>query len=466
MTGINAAQSSAQSYDSSYSHDDVDSAVDNIEQRLSQSWTDWDVTKNDLREINDIVGGLSPDEKNSVISELSDDTLETWGKELDGFSGGLSADERQELYKDLAQDINAEQLLRVSDAFGDDHQDGLMRAVQSHASSETRVQYVEGMQQRSMDSIDVPDGLTDEQKALYLDLAQLGLDVVGIVEPTPFADGSNGLISLFRGDWVGAGLSALGVIPYIGDLAKIGKLGRWANTVTNVIEAAGKSDRFSGIVKPVLEKIAKGIGDIPDSVFNKLPKSAQDALSALRTKIDDFLSGSSSGSPGGKPPINGRNNDPVKLGDDLPVRTETRTAPPRDELDPQEIERFSFNHETGQTNIAEGVGTARANAVIEGDVRLPDTNDLGIDFYIDDVPVSLKGPLINGSSGANIPINDTMVDGLAKSVLKDMRLNTATDTIVIDTMNLTAAQRANLKSTIEAGMQNLDNAGKTLIFLD
>src|SRR6056297_2020620 len=69
-----------------------------------------------------------------------------------------------------------------------------------------------------------PDGLTPEQEEVALDIAQLTLDLVGIFEPTPFADGTNALISIGRGDWMGGGLSGLGIIPYLGDLAKAGKL--------------------------------------------------------------------------------------------------------------------------------------------------------------------------------------------------------------------------------------------------
>ncbi|MDO5088132.1 MAG: hypothetical protein Q4D74_11090, partial [Comamonadaceae bacterium] len=55
---------------------------------------------------------------------------------------------------------------------------------------------------------------------LALDLTQIGLDIVGIFDPTPISDGSNALISLFRGDFLGAGLSAVSMIPYVGDAAK------------------------------------------------------------------------------------------------------------------------------------------------------------------------------------------------------------------------------------------------------
>ena len=64
---------------------------------------------------------------------------------------------------------------------------------------------------------------------LALDVTQMALDIVGLVDPTPISDGVNGLISLGRSDWLGAGISAVSMIPYVGDAAKLGKLGRYAD---------------------------------------------------------------------------------------------------------------------------------------------------------------------------------------------------------------------------------------------
>lgn len=62
-----------------------------------------------------------------------------------------------------------------------------------------------------------------------LDKFQMGLDGVGIFDPTPISDGVNAIISGFRGDWAGAGLSGISAFPYFGDLAgKGGKAGRFA----------------------------------------------------------------------------------------------------------------------------------------------------------------------------------------------------------------------------------------------
>jgi hypothetical protein len=45
--------------------------------------------------------------------------------------------------------------------------------------------------------------------SLILDVGQLLLDIGGIVDPTPASDTVSGLISVFRGRWVDAGVSAV-----------------------------------------------------------------------------------------------------------------------------------------------------------------------------------------------------------------------------------------------------------------
>jgi len=189
---------------------------------------------------------------------------------------------------------------------------------------------------------------------------------------------------------------------------------------------------------------------LPSSAFSRLPSAAQEALTTVRRKIDGFLG----------------STVPVKFADGFPIRIETRVAPFRADLNQGDIDRFSFNHETNQINIAGGVGTARADAVLSGKIELPNPDDLGVDFYVDDIAVSLKGPLINGSTGLDILVTDEMVAGLANSVLKDMRANKATKKIVVDTLNLTLAQRNILYSSIKEGLATMENVGKTILYLE
>jgi hypothetical protein len=54
----------------------------------------------------------------------------------------------------------------------------------------------------------------------------LVLDLAGIFDPSPISDGASGLISLFRGDWQSALLSAAAIVPGVDLLAKTGKFAR------------------------------------------------------------------------------------------------------------------------------------------------------------------------------------------------------------------------------------------------
>ena len=51
------------------------------------------------------------------------------------------------------------------------------------------------------------------------------LDMIGVAEPTGISDGFNALIYLGQGDLKNAGISAIGLVPYVGDTAKGARLG-------------------------------------------------------------------------------------------------------------------------------------------------------------------------------------------------------------------------------------------------
>jgi hypothetical protein len=129
-------------------------------------------------------------------------------------------------------------------------------------------------------------GLTPEQQELVLDLTQVGLSVVGIFDPTGIADGADALLSLGRKDYWGAGISALGIIPYLGDLAKIGKLPKLLKIIENVVGMAKTDSRFAQVVEPLLKSLKSALDKLP---INKLPNWAKEPIQALKTKIDDFF---------------------------------------------------------------------------------------------------------------------------------------------------------------------------------
>ena len=139
---------------------------------------------------------------------------------------------------------------------------------------------------------------------LGLDLSQMALDIVGIFEPTPFADGSNTLISIGRGigsllsgdgeaggHFLNGGLSALGIIPYLGDAAKLGKIGKWAQTVTDGISAIAANPAARAAIEPGLKAIKDALDKIPQDALNKLPQNARESIEGMKRQLDEFLGG-------------------------------------------------------------------------------------------------------------------------------------------------------------------------------
>lgn len=135
------------------------------------------------------------------------------------------------------------------------------------------------------------DSLTTEQRAIALDLTQFGIDIVGMFEPTPFADGTNALISIVRGDWFGASLSGVSIVPYIGDLAKAGKLPRYAESIRKAIQMAKRDANFARYLGPALIKIKNLLDVVPRS---KLSESVVPILEGFKQSIDSFVLSSKS----------------------------------------------------------------------------------------------------------------------------------------------------------------------------
>ncbi|MCJ2189066.1 DNA/RNA non-specific endonuclease [Novosphingobium beihaiensis] len=138
---------------------------------------------------------------------------------------------------------------------------------------------------------------------LALDLGQMALDITGIVDPTPISDGSNAAISLGRsiasavsGEWgaagghlANAGISAVGIVPALGDLAKAGKIGPWARTVADAVSAVAHNPALRESVEPALHAVHDAVGRIPQSALDAMPASARESIDAMRRQLDDFF---------------------------------------------------------------------------------------------------------------------------------------------------------------------------------
>ncbi len=132
------------------------------------------------------------------------------------------------------------------------------------------------------------EGLTSAQQAILLDVTQFTLDIIGVFEPTPLADTSNAAISVFRGEFLNAGISLLGVVPYAGDIAKAGRLGRRAKSVTEAIELAIKDGRFASYVRPLFQRLWYALDSVPLEHF---PKPLHAVLENLKHRIGRLVPG-------------------------------------------------------------------------------------------------------------------------------------------------------------------------------
>lgn len=138
---------------------------------------------------------------------------------------------------------------------------------------------------------------------LAADLTQMALDLGGIVDPTGIADGSNAVISLGRaigsawnGEWSAAGghmvngvISVAGIVPILGDAAKLGKLGKWAQTVSDAVTAAAGNATVRQALEPTLREIHDLVGRIPQGALDALPQSARESLEGMKRQLDEFF---------------------------------------------------------------------------------------------------------------------------------------------------------------------------------
>jgi len=121
-----------------------------------------------------------------------------------------------------------------------------------------------------------------EKRDLALDLTQFLLDVIGVFEPTPFADTGSALISLSRKDWGGAFFSAVSLLPYLGDLAKLGKIQKYSNSIVRAVSVAEKDAAFAEKIRPVLQRLKALLDDVPTA---ELPEALKD----VSARIAGFL---------------------------------------------------------------------------------------------------------------------------------------------------------------------------------
>ncbi len=138
-----------------------------------------------------------------------------------------------------------------------------------------------------------PDSIDPALKELGLDLIQLAFDLAGIVDPTPISDGASGLLALARGQWLDALISGASMIPYVGDLAKAGKLPKYLKSLEKAVELSQRSTKAAEVLLPGLEKLKKTLDLIPgganryiDEMKTLVDRSVKSATTAVKVLPD------------------------------------------------------------------------------------------------------------------------------------------------------------------------------------
>ncbi len=101
------------------------------------------------------------------------------------------------------------------------------------------------------------------------DILQAAVDVGGVFDPTPTLDILGASLSAKSGDYWGAAASGLGAaLPYVGDLAKSGKIANGIHKIENAIEAAQtglkEGDKLAGTSRAARREAMRDAG-IPTS---------------------------------------------------------------------------------------------------------------------------------------------------------------------------------------------------------
>ncbi|WP_218081262.1 hypothetical protein [Anthocerotibacter panamensis] len=100
-------------------------------------------------------------------------------------------------------------------------------------------------------------------REMALEMAQAAADLAGIADPTPISDGISAAISLAKGDYLGAGLSLVSMVPYLGDaVGKSIKAARNAKQAERLLQRIEALTQQIHKLNPALEhKASEAMGD-------------------------------------------------------------------------------------------------------------------------------------------------------------------------------------------------------------
>jgi len=129
------------------------------------------------------------------------------------------------------------------------------------------------------------DTLTHEELELLVELTQMTADILGFVDPTPTCDGISMVLSLTQGDFFGAALSIVSMVPFLGDAAKLGKLPKYQKVLDKAIAQAKRSKRFETVAKPLLVRLQEALARLP----SLLPEKLAAQVRSITGSLDSFV---------------------------------------------------------------------------------------------------------------------------------------------------------------------------------
>jgi RHS repeat-associated protein len=85
------------------------------------------------------------------------------------------------------------------------------------------------------------------------DVTHAALDIAGVVDPSGVADAANATLYASEGKTGDAVISGLGIIPYVGDLAKVKRIGNAIETIDKAVDVAKAEQRAAKLSKTARE---------------------------------------------------------------------------------------------------------------------------------------------------------------------------------------------------------------------
>ena len=161
---------------------------------------------------------------------------------------------------------------------------GVQRKIVQHQTTEQKiVQMMPKVKPGNLSVKDAQIALAKANKELAFELAQTAADIAGIVDPTPISDGISAAMSLAKGDYFGAGLSILSMIPYLGDT--IGKPIKAARNGKKILKLRKEIAELIQIIEKFSPAGRKASAKTKDAVAQEIKQVLKPTLGNTKNKI-------------------------------------------------------------------------------------------------------------------------------------------------------------------------------------